>query len=495
MSFASSQSRKRSSASSRTTNTTKTTKTSPYNGDFEQKLIDGGVYPKGYEYADDQSPVEPANLDDIHRALHVPRASLSPSRFTEAAFRDFERQSTRAANEAGAMADLVPIIAGEGRRRFHSNTDVPFSNLAPIVEDVTVPKPDIYDGARPDRIDPRVRHSLDAHILPSKTKNLPAAPNFFFEGKSASGRADVARRQACYDGAVGARAMHSLQNYGAPEPKYDGNAYSYSSTYHNGTGTLQLYGTHPTKPKNAGAPPEYHMTQIRSFSMTDTPRSFREGATAYRNLRDLAQSQRDGFIEQANESTRHVPSPSTTTADSRTSLSATQEDGSDTSLDELAPEKSAIKRSRHAPPPSSRHEEPSSRHAPRNWVRETAQPRAHPQHTTDDDMTTSRVAKTTLYLTTQPDSHSRHGSDSLATSRSLNQAAHPHTYQGASSRHQSYNTTTTQRGGTGASSPSPHHIARSRHDLDESADELGRRLAPVYKPAGGRHASDYKRRR
>ena len=82
------------------------------------------MYPKGYEYADDQSPVEPANLDDIYHTMRILRASLSPSQFSEAAFRDFERQSIRAANEAKLMADLVPIIAGEGRRRFYSNTDV-----------------------------------------------------------------------------------------------------------------------------------------------------------------------------------------------------------------------------------------------------------------------------------------------------------------------------------------------------------------------------------
>lgn len=172
-----------------------------------------------------------------------------------------------------------------------------------------------------------------------------------------------------------------------------------------------------------------------------------------------------------------------------------QEDSLDTSLDELAPEESAIKRSRHTPPPSSRHEQPSSRHTPRNWVREAAQPRAHPQHTTKEDMTTSRAAKTTAYLVTQPNSHSRHGPNSLATSRRPNRAAHPRTYQGASSRHQSYNTATIPRGGTCVSSPSPYHITRSRHDPDESVDELGRRLAPVHKPVGGRHASDYERRR
>jgi len=59
---------------------------------------------------------------------------------------------------------------------------------------MSVLKPDIYDNARPERIDPRIRHSLDAYIVPSKTKNLPTALNFFFKGKSASSRADVARR-------------------------------------------------------------------------------------------------------------------------------------------------------------------------------------------------------------------------------------------------------------------------------------------------------------
>ena len=488
MSFASSQSRKRSSASSRTTNTTKTTKTSsPYSGNFEQKLIDGGIYPHN-------RASKPGNIQDIREHMARPRASLSPSRFNEESFEEFTELCEEAANEAGAMADLVPVIAGAGRRRFHSNTDVPFTNLAPIVEDVTVPKPDIYDGARPEQIDPRVRDGLYDHIVPSRTTNLPAAPNFFLEGKSASGRADVARRQACYDGAIGARAMHSLQNYNATEPLYDGKAYSYSSTYHNGTGTLQLYGTHPTKPQIAGAPPEYHMTQIDSYAMTGNSRSFREGATAYRNLRDLAQSQRDGFIEQANESTRHVPSPSTTTADSRTSLSATQEDGSDTSVDELAAEELTIKRSRHAPPPSSRHEQPSPRHAPRNRGYETAQSGPRPRHTTEDYVTTSRAATTTSYLAAQP--NSRYTSDGAMTgSRSLSSPAYPSTYHGARSRHQSDATATTRGKATSAASPSLHHSTRSRHDPSESVQELRRRLSLAQKPAGGRHASDNRTRK
>ena len=35
------------------------------------------------------------------------------------------------------------------------------------------------------------------------------------------GTAVVVKRQACYDGALGARAMHTLQSYGQPEPVYE----------------------------------------------------------------------------------------------------------------------------------------------------------------------------------------------------------------------------------------------------------------------------------
>ncbi|KAI1778533.1 hypothetical protein F4818DRAFT_438693 [Hypoxylon cercidicola] len=67
------------------------------------------------------------------------------------------------------------------------------------------------------------------------------APNLYLEAKAPKGSADVARLQASYDGAHGARAIHSLQNYGNDKHVYNSNAYTFSSTYHAGTGTLQLY--------------------------------------------------------------------------------------------------------------------------------------------------------------------------------------------------------------------------------------------------------------
>lgn len=44
-----------------------------------------------------------------------------------------------------------------------------------------------------------------------------------------------------------ARAMHSLQKYGSTLPMYDGNAYTIGATYHPGTGTVQMYASHPAE--------------------------------------------------------------------------------------------------------------------------------------------------------------------------------------------------------------------------------------------------------
>ncbi len=124
------------------------------------------------------------------------------------------------------------------------------------------------------------------------------APNFFLEAKGPDGSAAVATSQARYDGALGARGMHSLQNYGTEEPTYDGKAYTYSSTYHNTL--LQMYAHHVTAPAAPGGRPEYHMTQVKTVAMTEDRDAFVQGATAFRNLRDLAKTHRDNFIQAAN---------------------------------------------------------------------------------------------------------------------------------------------------------------------------------------------------
>uniref|UniRef100_A0A8H7NP27 Uncharacterized protein n=1 Tax=Bionectria ochroleuca TaxID=29856 RepID=A0A8H7NP27_BIOOC len=220
-------------------------------------------------YLDGRSAPKPIDFDSIKKRISIPRASLSPSQFSESAFLDFDRQNNQAVSENDIMAKVVPTICGN--TDIHSQQNIMFTELLPITTDeVTKPQPDLFDGAQIHELDKAFRDDgqIRPMVIPSKHRNVPVANNFFMEVKGPEGNSAVMKRQACYDGAYGARAMHSVQNYGEEEPVYDGNACSFSSAYHNG----QL----------------------------DDRDAFIEGATAFRNTRDLAKEHRDRFIQAAN---------------------------------------------------------------------------------------------------------------------------------------------------------------------------------------------------
>ncbi|QVM08520.1 hypothetical protein D8B26_003209 [Coccidioides posadasii str. Silveira] len=175
-----------------------------------------------------------------------------------------------------------------------------FGNLAYLTNGtLSQAKPDHFYGARPEQLDRQIRKDLSNQIIPSTQDDLATAPNFFLEAKGPDGSLAVATRQACYYGALGARGMHSLQMYRQDKLIYDNNAYTITSTYHGGQ--LKLYATHLAEPRGPGCRPEYIMTQLGSFSLTDTYDTFRQGLAAYRNARDWTKEMRDEFIAVANK--------------------------------------------------------------------------------------------------------------------------------------------------------------------------------------------------
>lgn len=271
--------------------TTKTKKSSTHNPGFDQHLIDHGIRTPW----DSEEP----DLDIVYTEIAKPRPSLSPSRFPDSAFRTFRKTSAQAKDEDDVMKNVIPTITGPWDANYPSTSSMVFGNLEPLTDGTIVaPRPDIALGALPEQLHPTIRNELQHHIIPSTMTHRIMAPNFFMEAKGPDGSAAVMGRQARYDGAVGVRAMHSLQNYSREEPVYDGKAYTYTSTYHDGQ--LQLYAHHATAPATEGGRPEYHITQLDSYAMTGKRQTFVEGATAFRNLRDLAKQHRDGFIEDAN---------------------------------------------------------------------------------------------------------------------------------------------------------------------------------------------------
>ncbi|KAL9615833.1 MAG: hypothetical protein Q9160_009221 [Pyrenula sp. 1 TL-2023] len=288
-------SQKRSNKSSNTfftSDTGQTLKSSAYDRDFEQKCIDNGIYMP-------RRDIRPENWQDLQKRLVQSRPSLSPSQFSDGTYNRFCEAEEDARDENDITRETLPAILGGRSRDYPSAGNVPFMNIEDMAPDTfKKPKPDLYWGARTGQIDQRVRQDLNDKILPTTKQTYPAAPNFFLEVKGPDGSAAVKTRQACYDGAIGARAMHALQSYGKNEPTYDDNAYTISSTYHDGT--LKVYSHHPTQPLHPGEAPQYHMTQLGGYLLTHSAQTFCEGVGAFRNARDFTREQGDMLIDQAN---------------------------------------------------------------------------------------------------------------------------------------------------------------------------------------------------
>ncbi|KAF1809586.1 hypothetical protein P152DRAFT_383747, partial [Eremomyces bilateralis CBS 781.70] len=257
---------------------------------FEQALIDKGIYPYN------RGP-KPNNWEDIQERLAQPRPSLSPSQFSDGAFEEFQLKNEEAMTEAEVMSQVFPII--RGKANIPSGYNQLFNNLKPLGDRISNAKPDYYNGSRPTQIRSEVRDDLAPYIIPTSQRHRPALPNFFLEAKGPDGKASEAKRQITQDLACGARGMHKMQSYGLDEPECDGNAYAFGSTYHSGTGTLQLYTMHPTEPVEQDGQPEYYTTQARAFALTDNPDSCRQGLRGFRNLQDLAKETRGEFIARA----------------------------------------------------------------------------------------------------------------------------------------------------------------------------------------------------
>ncbi|KAI3397514.1 hypothetical protein diail_10726 [Diaporthe ilicicola] len=272
-----------------TTQHTKTTFSSTHDPNFGRHLTDNNIRPIWQS----QEP----DLESIYEALAARRLSLSLPQFSTESFKSFQKSNLQAKNERDILEDVLPTIFGARDANWPIARDMIFNRLEPLT-DGTIPsaKPDFAYGGFSKQLDPAVHTELGRFIAPGP--DVPIVPNFFLEVKGPNGSAAVITQQACYDGAIGTRGVHRLQNYGQEEPIYDGKPYAFSSTYYDGT--LKLYAHHLTAPTTRGGRSEYHMTQLATYSLINKRETFVEGVTAFRNLRDLAKKHRDTFIQAAN---------------------------------------------------------------------------------------------------------------------------------------------------------------------------------------------------
>ncbi|KAI9036253.1 uncharacterized protein KD926_002162 [Aspergillus affinis] len=315
----------------------KTGNTTAYDPHFESHLKDYGIFLPDSTYPDGTEVCEPENIAEIQRRLRARRPSLALSEDSlRKEYKEFKRLNNRTSDERLVIKKILPILDGSQQSSFHDGGNHPFTNLAPLTNGTLAnAKPDIYHGALHHQLHSRVREQLSDQIIPTRQTNRPITPNFFVETKGHYGSLPVMERQALYNSALGARAIHSLQQYRRAQEKcrsnsnssnrpqdndncsdpapvpgpahdstHDNHAYSIVSTFQKGT--LGIYATHPTRtPSNidpgANRQTDYVMTQVGHYSLIGSPESYQQGLNAYRNSRDLAKEYRDEFIRQANE--------------------------------------------------------------------------------------------------------------------------------------------------------------------------------------------------
>ncbi|ROV88164.1 hypothetical protein VSDG_09271 [Cytospora chrysosperma] len=203
-----------------------------------------------------------------------------------------------------------------------------------LAEHISKAKPDHCDGVDLNSIYSEVRKDLSEMIIPTSKGSTtdPAAPNYFIEVTSRSQDGQRGRRQVGHDGVLGARGMHSLQNYRQQPMVYDGNAYTFGVTFH-GLGNLNIYAIYMAAPSKDGGKPRYNITMIDSYLMTKLS-EFLKGITACRNIRCLAKEYREDFVRRANQRVRQTSTPIPSISGDATNLPGNDnENPSDSGID------------------------------------------------------------------------------------------------------------------------------------------------------------------
>ncbi|CAK7274448.1 hypothetical protein SEPCBS119000_006176 [Sporothrix epigloea] len=154
------------------------------------------------------------NLEELKAAVAVPRPPLSLSEFSESDFKAFSNSVRDAGTLREILYDVIPMLTGSEVSHYVTAQDVVFNNLRPLTDGcIAAARPHLYDGASPVTDHKAIRDQLGDMIVPSTAEGTPVVPNFFLEVADHA-NVEAARLQARFHGAIGARAMHSLQNFG-----------------------------------------------------------------------------------------------------------------------------------------------------------------------------------------------------------------------------------------------------------------------------------------
>lgn len=113
-----------------TTTITRTQNSGPSDRNFEQKLIEIGVF-----YVDDDLPVRagplptPRNFEELQERVLRPRPSLSLARFTDTDYQAIIHSFKTSETEKDIMRHVIPKIEGSSQGRGRNYANKLFNNL------------------------------------------------------------------------------------------------------------------------------------------------------------------------------------------------------------------------------------------------------------------------------------------------------------------------------------------------------------------------------
>jgi hypothetical protein len=150
----------------------KTNTINPYMRNFQQSLIDGGIYTCLYDDGTGPPP-KPANWDAIKARISRRRPSLDG--FSEERFHEFVRVEMRAKKEKEFMEYVIPTIRGQIGNPDCTAGKIRFQNLEALIEHPLASGcPDLYYGSLPATVNKRVRDCLNTKSHQQLSKTCPS---------------------------------------------------------------------------------------------------------------------------------------------------------------------------------------------------------------------------------------------------------------------------------------------------------------------------------
>ena len=194
-------------------------------------------------------------------AFEALRARVSEKRpalatYTLADYQNLRAQVAKVSSEQELVQYVLPYFLEKDATdssAFHYDTL--FGNILKFNPKLSLAKPDLWWGTRRTIVRQLIWDALDKVVNPTNSKDA-IVPNMLVEFKGPEGHELTGSNQACHYGAIGARAMHYLQNYGRDPSQYtfDSTVRTFTALFHGNT--FILYGHYIAPPREGQTEPE-----------------------------------------------------------------------------------------------------------------------------------------------------------------------------------------------------------------------------------------------